>query len=211
MKIQPIGTQLKKFRKEHKKTLAFVASRIGTTSSYISQLENEVRNPSDNSLFDILTKAYELEEDTAEKLIRSWRIKQYTSSNISAIESQSTNTLLPFFREITKTVDASTPVEMRSFYLDPSLKASDYFLWEMHDDSMEPDIPKGTLLLVYKDISDLLYHNFVLTKIGQDLTLRQYEKQEDRVKLIAVNRNFPVFFGQDPPIYGVVKKMLVDI
>lgn len=211
MKIQPIGHRLKTFRTERKKTLQFVAERIGATSSYVSQLENGVRNPSDTSLFDILTKSYDLEESAAEKLIRSWRIKQYTSKQMLEMEEIATKTTLPFYKEINESVDATKAIEMKSFYLDPSLNASNYFLWEMNDNSMEPLIPQGALLLISKNISEIPYHGLILTKIGQHLNIRYYEKQADRTKLIAGNPNFPVFFGQDIPLYGHVKQMLVDI
>lgn len=211
MKIQPIGEQLKKFRLERKKTLAFVASKIDATSSYVSQLEHGVRNPSDSVLFEILTKAYNLDDQSAEKLIRSWRIKQYTSSDVENMRDSASSVLLPLYRDIKVSVDSSKPAEMRSFYLDPSLLASDYFLWEMNDDSMQPLIPENTLILLNKDISEIPYHALILTEIAGSLTIRYYEKQPDRIKLIADNNNFPVFFGKEIPIFGIVKQMLINL
>jgi transcriptional regulator with XRE-family HTH domain len=211
MKIQPIGHFLKALRAERKKTLEFVARRIGATSSYISQLENGIRNPSDSSVLDILTKAYGMEESAAENVLRSWRIKQYSSKEILDMEKGAQKTILPFYKEINESVDATPPTEMRSFYLDPTMKISDYFLWEMNDNSMEPLIPQGALLLLSKDISDIPYHGIVLTKTEGNLTVRYYEKQPDRTKLIAGNSNFPVFFGQDLPLYGGVIQILANI
>ncbi|MBA4337108.1 hypothetical protein C0416_05055 [bacterium] len=211
MKIQPIGHFLKTLRAERKKTLEFVARRIGATSSYISQLENGGRNPSDSSILDILTKAYEIENASAENLLRSWRIKQYSSKEMLDMEEGAQKTLLPFHSQINESIDATPANEMRSFYLDPAMKISDYFLWEMNDNSMEPLIPQGTLLLLSKDVSEVPYHGIVLTKIGGNLTTRYYEKQPDRTKLLAGNSNFPVFFGQNIPLYGHVIQMLVNI
>jgi transcriptional regulator with XRE-family HTH domain len=211
MKIQPIGHQLKSLRSDRKKTLQFVAEKINATSSYVSQLENGVRNPSDSSLLDILTKAYELEENAAEKLIRSWRINQYTSDKTVELEESANQIMLPFYKKIEGTVDATQAKEMRSFYLDPSLKASDYFLWEMNDNSMEPTIPQGAILLINKDILDIPYHGLVLARTSNNLEVRHYQKQPDRIKLFAANPNFPVFFGQNIPIYGHIEKMLVNI
>jgi len=211
MKIQPIGHFLKTLRAERKKTLEFVAGRIDATSSYISQLENGIRNPSDSSVLDILTKAYEMEESAAENILRSWRIKQYSSDNILEMSESAQKTILPLYREINESIDATQATEMRSFYLDPAKKISDYFLWEMNDNSMEPLISKGTLLLLSKQVSEVPYHGIVLTKIGQNLTARYYEKQPDRTKLMAGNSNFPVFFGADIPLYGHVIQMLINI
>ncbi len=211
MKIQPIGNFLKALRLERKKTLDFVARKIEATSSYVSQLENGGRNPSDSSLMDILTSAYEMDEKAAENLVRAWRMKQYSGDNILEMSESAQKTILPFYIEINGSVDATSPVEMRSFYLDPSKKIIDHFLWETIDNAMEPLIPQGTLLLLSKDVSDIPYHSIVLTKIGENLTLRYYENQPDRTKLIACNSGYPVFFGHDVPLYGKVIQMLINI
>ncbi len=211
MKIQPIGKQLKSFRKKHGKTLQSVAQGINATSSYISQLEHGVRNPSDEVLYNLLTKSFNLPENEAESIISSWRIEQYTPEETYTIKGQAHTTLLPVYDIIEKNPETAKPKEMRSFYLAPGEKITDFFLWEMNDNSMDPRIPQGSILLVHKDISSIPYHGVALVTMQGILSARYYEKQADQIKLIAENRQFPVFFGREIPIHGVVKRMLIDI
>lgn len=211
MKIQPIGERLKAFRKQHGKTLKSVAEGIQATSSYISQLEHGVRNPSDDVLSTILTNSFNLSKDKATSLIRSWRIDQYTPEETHAIKKQAHTTLLPLYTDIKDDLETAKPQEMRSFYLAPGERIRDFFLWEMHDTAMEPKIPHGSMLLVHKDTSTIPYHGIVLVTLQGVVSARYYEKQADQIKLIAQNRQFPVFFGRDIPIHGVIKRMLTDV
>lgn len=211
MKIQPIGGKLKSFRKQQGKTLKDVAQGINATSSYISQLEHGVRNPSDEVLYNLLTKSFGLPENKAESLIGSWRIEQYTPAETRALQDRAHTLLLPIYDVIEKNIDTAKPKEMRSFYLAPGEKITDFFLWEMNDMSMDPKIPKGSILLVNKDTSSIPYRGIVLVTIQGRVSVRYYEKQSDQIKLIAENRQFPVFFGREILIHGVIKRMLIDV
>ncbi|MBD3156951.1 helix-turn-helix domain-containing protein, partial [Candidatus Peregrinibacteria bacterium] len=174
MKIQPIGERLKAFRKQHGKTLKSVAEGIQATSSYISQLEHGVRNPSDDVLSNILKKSFNLSENKAALLVRSWRIDQYTPEETHSIKGQAHTTLLPFYTAIDDDLESAKPREMRSFYLAPGEKVSDFFLWEMHDTAMEPNIPQGSVLLACKDTSAIPYHAIVLVTLQGVVSARYY-------------------------------------
>lgn len=211
MEIQHIGQYLRTYRKQHKKTLQHVGDAIGATSSYISQLEKGVRHPSDEALENILTKAFGISSNDAETIIRKWRIKQYQSDKIVKAAADADITHLPFYRNITDNLEFAEPDELRPFYVEDKSLLDRLFLWEMIDNSMEPLIPNGALLVVDKDISDLSYRSLILTLIGQKATVRFYEKHSERIKLIPSNNQYPVYFGQDIPIYGKVKQMLVNL
>lgn len=228
IKISPIGTFLREFRKAQKKTLKDVSEKINTSSSFVSQIEKGVRNPSDEVLFKILQKSFHLDSEKAKNIIRKWRVKQYSGDKIPTIkdlkEAEKGHEvklpegaawidelpLLPYYESITSEFDYEKADAYWPFFVESPEMLKKLFIWRMYDDSMEPEIRQGSILIIDKEIKEPEYHNLALALIGSRATVRYYEKHDDRVKLIPANRQYPVFFGKDVPIFGKVVKMLTD-
>lgn len=218
MKKENIGHLLRLFRKERKKTLKDVAQSIEVSSSYISQIEKGVRQPSDQSLYNILIKAFELDSSEAEDLIRQWRIKIYSGesleSDISSEESKKVDIskqVLPLYKHVDHSFDHAQPHEYWPFYLENEELRHRLFIWKMNDDSMEPKIPFHAHLIIDRDISNLTYNTVVLVLIDNRPTVRFYQKLDESLKLIAANSAYPVFRGEHVKILGRIIKMLVKI
>lgn len=212
MKAENIGNYLRLYRKDQKKTLKDVAESIDVSSSYISQIENGVRYPSDQSLYNILMKAFDLRPTEAEDLIRKWRIKSYSGmSEQSSDESLKVDTVLPFYKNIDSGFDNAQPDAKWPFFLEDKSLQDRLFIWQMDNDSMEPRIPHNAYLIVNRDVSELTYNTIVLVLIDGKATVRYFQKRDEAVKLIAANSAYPVFFGQNVRVIGRVVKMIVDI
>ena len=69
------GSYLKKQRESNKWTIKELAERLGFSSSYISQLENGARIPSQKQLA-IFAKAYQLPEEEVRKQWTEGKIQQ---------------------------------------------------------------------------------------------------------------------------------------
>jgi transcriptional regulator with XRE-family HTH domain len=229
MEIPPVGKFLRKFRKHHNKTLKDVAGSIGASSSFVSQIEKGIRNPSDEILFKVLTKAFEVDPERTGDIIKKWRIKQYSDNEMPKIRALKASEkgedvelpegaawidelpLLPYYKIITEEFDYDKPDAYWPFFVEDPEMLDKLFIWQMYDNSMEPDIPKGSILIINKEITDPDYHSLVLAFLGSKANIRYYEKHGERVKLIPANRQYPVFFGQDVKVFGKVVKMLTDI
>lgn len=229
MDIPPIGKYLRKFRKHHKKTLKDVAENIDASSSFVSQIEKGVRNPSDETLLKVLIKAFGTDEKKAEDIIKKWRIKQYSGEKIPKIKALKASEkghavdlpegaawidelpLLPYYKTITEEFDYDNPDAYWPFFVENPEMLNKLFIWRMYDNSMEPEIPKGSILIIDRKIDEPKYHTLVLAYIGNSATVRYYEKHDERIKLIPANHQYPVFFGRDVPVFGKVVKMLTDI
>lgn len=229
MDIPDIGTYLRQYRKNRKKTLQHVADAIGASSSYVSQIEKGIRNPSDEALESVLTKAFDLEKSEAEMLIRSWRIRQYGGEKIPNIKKLKTLEkgheaklpegaawvdelpLLPFYKTINENFEVTKPDSYWPFFVENPKMLKRLFIWQMNDSSMDPKIPKSAILIIDRDIEELPYRSTVLTLVGNKAAIRYYEKHDDRVKLIPANHQYPVYFGQAVPVFGKVVQMLVNI
>ncbi|MFA5125066.1 MAG: helix-turn-helix domain-containing protein [Patescibacteria group bacterium] len=74
------GSYLKKQRETNKWTAKDIADRLGFSASYVSQLENDARLPSQKQL-SLLAKAYEVSEDELRK--------QWTESKIQKVSLSS--------------------------------------------------------------------------------------------------------------------------
>jgi len=231
MKIPHVGGYLKALRLENKKTLKDVAEAIDASASYVSQLEKGVRNPSDDTLADILMRAFNLRDIDADAMIRKWRIFQYESHDDKGLkvadgsgEEGSQNgdakqeipakkeiPMLPYFKEIPPNFAYARGDEYWPFFvIDPEV-AKQLFIWRMKDDSMEPHIPENAILILNRDISNLPYRSLVLVRSEGRSTVRYFEKREDKFKLIPANNRYPVYFGDNVEVIGKVEKMLVNI
>lgn len=228
MELMPIGTFLRKFRKSRKKTLKDIAEKIKASSSFVSQIEKGVRNPSDEVLFKVLIKSFEIDSKKARDIIRKWRIKQYAGDEMPKIKDLKEVEkgheidlpkgaawidqlpLLPYYKSITPEFDYEKPDAYWPFFVESPEMLNRLFIWQMFDDSMEPKIRRGSILIIDKEIKEPEYHDFVLAFIGNKEAVRFYEKHDGRIKLIPANHRYPVFFGKDVPIFGKVVKMLVN-
>lgn len=229
MNILPIGTFLRKFRKDRHKTLKDVAKKIDASSSFVSQIEKGVRNPSDEVLLKVLNKSFEIDSKKAENIIKKWRIKQYSGDKIPSIkelkESEKGHEiilpkgaawidelpLLPYYKSITPEFDYESPDAYWPFFVENPEMLKRLFIWQMHDNSMEPAIRQNSILIIDKNIEEPKYHEFILAFVGNKATVRYYEQQGESVKLIPTNHQYPIFFGKNVPIFGKVVKMLVNL
>jgi transcriptional regulator with XRE-family HTH domain len=73
------GSYLKKQRESNKWTIKELAERLGFSSSYVSQLENGARVPSQKQL-DVFAKAYQLPEEEVRKRWTEGKIQQVSMS-----------------------------------------------------------------------------------------------------------------------------------
>lgn len=212
MKIENIGNYLRLFRKEQKKTLKEVAKSIDVSSSYISQIEKGVRQPSDQSLYNILIKAFDLRPTEAEDLIRKWRIESYSGvSEQTSDESTKIGTVLPFYKNIDGGFEHTQPDAKWPFFLEDKALQDRLFIWQMNNDSMEPRIPHNAYLIIDRDVSELSYNTIVLVLIEGKASVRYYQKRDEAVKLIAANSAYPVFFGENVRVIGKIVKMIVEV
>jgi transcriptional regulator with XRE-family HTH domain len=230
MLIKRIGAFLKDLRKDQKKTLNDIAIATGTSKSYISQIENGIRNPSDAVLENVLQKAFGTDKGEAQRIIRSWRIDQYKEENGNNVEvdkGTSVNTSLksegnervpadqdskiPFYDNITQNFKHTQPDDYVPFPIGDPAMTKRLFMWQIKDDSMNSLIPEKAFLIVDRDIMDLGYKSIVLTLVNGKPAVRYYERHEDKVKLIPANKNYPVFFGEKLQILGIVRQMLVEV
>jgi len=215
MKIPNIGIYLKSLRKEQKKTLKDIGDAVNASASYISQIEKGVRNPSDDALMDVLSKAFNMREIDAEDLIRKWRIQQYKQVNEGEGYLQKKeklqSPLIPYFREIPKNFIYAQGDEYWPFFVEDPEVAKDLFIWKMNDDSMEPHIPDEAILILNKDTSNLPYRSLVLVRTENKTTVRYFEKRDDKYKLIPANNKYPVYFGGNVEVLGRVEKMLINV
>jgi SOS-response transcriptional repressor LexA len=229
MNIPDIGNYLRAFRKSHKKTLQDVADAIDATSSYVSQIEKGVRNPSDETLGNILVKAFEVEQKNAEVIIKKWRVKQYSSSKtpeLSALKAHDKThgeklpegacwidelPLLPYHKKLDANFEFTDPDAYWPFPVSDPKVLGKYFLCQMDDDSMEPKIPQNALLVVDRNAEDIPYQSVVLAITDEKINFRFYEKREDKIKLVPANSKYPVFLGEEVKIIGKVIQMVTDI
>jgi SOS-response transcriptional repressor LexA len=224
-----VGSLLRIFRKERKKTLKDVAQTVDASSSYISQIEKGIRQPSDKTLMNILTKAFEMGEKEADILIREWRINTYGGNvfsgtlSLKARDAQHPEILpqgafwfdelplLPVYKSVSEDFDTHEPDTYWPFPVEDPKDLSNLFIYEMTDDSMEPKIPHRAHLVLDKDINDLPFGTIVLAIADGVTMIRQYEKREDKIKLFPANSAYPVYFGNNVKVLGRVVQMLVNI
>lgn len=212
MNKSEIGKLLRAYRKEHKKTLKNVAEAIQASSSYVSQIEKGIRHPSDKALHSLLVKAFDLRPTEADELIGSWRIQTYSQKSGGKKPSKDiSNQVLPYYETIDRALPEITPTDFRPYYLEDESIRSDLFLWELKDDSMQPYIPPGALLVINKNTGELVYDSLVLALIEGKAVVRFFQKRDDKIKLFAANSAYPVFFGEKVTILGKIVQMVIDI
>jgi transcriptional regulator with XRE-family HTH domain len=216
MDIPHIGVYLKMLRKEKHKTLKDVADAINASASYVSQLEKGVRDPSNVVLEKILKSAFLMSESDTEIILRKWRIEQYQNIPEGAVSDVSLKRegevpVLPFFREIPEDFANAKGDEYWPFFVKDIDIAKNLFIWQINDDSMEPHIPDGAILIIDRDTSNLPYRSVVLVRNEGRTTVRYLEKRDDKFKLIPANNKFPVYFGGNVELLGKVQKMLINV
>ena len=216
MKTPHIGGYLKALRKEKHKTLKDIGDAINTSASYISQLEKGVRNPSDDVLEQILKSAFLMSESDAEIILRKWRIEQYQNIPEGALPEVNFKKtgevpVLPYFKEIPQDIKSAKPDEYWPFFIEDPEVAKNLFIWQMKDDSMEPHIPEGAILIIDRNTNNLPYRSVILCRSETKSNVRYLEKREDKYKLTPANNKYPVYFGGEVEVLGMVKKMLIDV
>lgn len=227
--METIGNFLRAFRKEKKKTLKDVAGAIDVSSSYISQIEKGIRNPSDKTLENILVNVFDLRPTEADLKIREWRVKQYGGEvfgktlSLKASDKEHPQELpygafwfdelplLPFYKTITENFENDKPDTHWPFPIDDPAMMKKLFIWQMDNDSMEPLIPEGAILVLDRNIENIPYKTVILAAVGGRPLLRYYEKRDDKTKLVPANSNYPVFYGENVVVVGRVVKMLIDV
>ena len=227
--MKTIGSFLRAYRKGKKKTLKDVASAIDVSSSYISQIEKGIRNPSDKTLENILINVFDLRPTEADLTIREWRVKQYGGEVFGKTLSLKASDkdhpeklpygafwfdelpLLPFYKNISDNFENDKPETHWPFPIEDPQLMKRLFIWQMDNDSMEPIIPEDAILVIDRNIEDIPYKTTVLAVVDGKPLLRYYEKRDDKTKLVPANNNYPVFYGENVIIIGRVVKMLVDV
>ncbi|MBN1494897.1 LexA family transcriptional regulator [Candidatus Peregrinibacteria bacterium] len=216
MKIPHIGGYLKALRKEKHKTLKDVGDAINTSASYVSQLEKGVRNPSDDVLEQILKTAFLMNDSDAEIMLRKWRIEQYQNIAEGAMPDVSFKKegevpVIPYFKEIPQNFSSAKADEYWPFFVEDADIAKNLFIWQMKDDSMEPHIPEGAILVIDRDTNNLPYRSVILCRAETKSNVRYLEKRDEKYKLIPANNKYPVYFGENVEVLGKVKKMFINV
>ena len=212
---QNVGTFLKEFRKEKGLRLKDVAGQLESTTSYLSQIENGIRQPSDKALTTVLIKGFDLRNSEAEGLIKKWRVQMYdpdidTSTQYIYDKSKGVN-LIPYYEEIDQSLEKSQPTSHWPFPFKDQNKAKNFFVYKMSDDSMEPAIPQGAYLIIDRDPGALNSQSIILANTDSKTVCRLYKPVEDNVKLIPANNSHSVFFGKNFITLGRIEAVLLEV
>lgn len=71
-----IGKKLKLYREEKGLNIKTIAENVGFTSTYLSFIENERRNPTEENTKKILTKGFRMKSKEADALYNEWRLAE---------------------------------------------------------------------------------------------------------------------------------------
>lgn len=212
---QNVGTFLKEFRKEKGLRLKDVAGQLESTTSYLSQIENGIRQPSDKALTTVLIKGFDLRNSEAEGLIKKWRVQMYDPDiNISTqyiYDKTKGVNLIPYYDEIDQTLEKSQPLNHWPFPFKDADKAKNFFVYQMKDDSMEPAIPQGAYLIIDRDPGALDSQSIILANTDSKTVCRLYKPVEDNVKLIPANNSHSVFFGKNFITLGRIEAVILEV
>lgn len=206
MKVNEI---IKKRRKELGLTLKQVAEKLGVSESLISRYEsNDVKNMGIDKIIP-LAKVL----DTTPAFLMGWETKE-EKSNLNIDTATTDYMMIPLYSSISAGYGASDVdfIEMIPVF---NLKknGTEYFAVKVAGDSMEPNIPNGSTIIIKKDIAIengeigafcLNDENFVKQKklIKDKLVLHSFNLAYDD-KLVGEYDEFKE--------YGKVVKVMIDL